>query len=52
MNLFTKQKQTHRLKTNLWLPERTDIGKGWIGGLCLAFVHYCIWKEWSRGATA
>ena len=21
MNLFTKQKQTHRQKTNLWLPK-------------------------------
>jgi hypothetical protein len=24
MNLFTKQKQTHRQKTNVWLPN----GKG------------------------
>ena len=22
MNLFTKQKQTHRLKTNLWIPKK------------------------------
>ena len=21
MNIFTKQKQTHRQKTNLWLPK-------------------------------
>lgn len=25
MNLFTKQKQTYKQKTNLWLPK----GKGW-----------------------
>ena len=26
MNLFTKQKQTHRQKTNLWLPVGTERG--------------------------
>ena len=25
MNLFTKQKQTHRLRKQTWLPK----GKGW-----------------------
>ena len=29
MNLFTKQKQTHRLRElNLWLPEEKGEGKG------------------------
>ena len=42
MNLFTKQKQTS--KTNLWLPKGTGQGWTWIGGLGLAYAHYCIWN--------
>ena len=50
MNLFTKQKQTHRfLKTNLWLPKGSGGRKGWIQGLGLAYAHYCIWNVWSMG---
>ena len=26
MNIFTKQKQTHRQKTNLWLPKGKEQG--------------------------
>ena len=28
MNVFTKQKQTQRQKTNLWAPKRKSGGKG------------------------
>ena len=31
MNLFTKQKQTHRQKTNIWLPKRKDRGEDKLG---------------------
>ena len=32
MNLFRKQKQTHRLrKKNLWLPEGKGVGRGKLG---------------------
>ena len=24
-------------------------GEGWIGGLGLAYAHYCIWNIWSAG---
>ena len=38
MNLFTKQKQTHRQKTNLWLPK----GKGGGGGINQEFgINTC-----------
>ena len=31
MNLFTKQKQTHRQKINLWLPKGIAVGaEGWV----------------------
>ena len=45
MNLFTKQKQTHRLKTNLWLPK----GKGGVGRMDWRFgISICtLWyMEW------
>ena len=32
MNLFTKQKETHKLrKTNLWLPKGTAMCVGGVG---------------------
>ena len=31
MNLFTKQTQTHRQKTNLWLPKGKGGGKDKLG---------------------
>ena len=41
MNLFTKQKQTHRLlKQTVWLPSWTDLwGEEQTGGLGLAYTH-------------
>ena len=41
MNLFTKQKQTHRQKTNLWSPKgKGEEGK--IRSLGLTYTHYYI----------
>ena len=38
-----RQKQPHRLqKINLWLTKRISEGEGWIGGLGLSGVHYCL----------
>ena len=31
MNLFTKQKQTHRQKINIWLPKGKDRGEDKLG---------------------
>ena len=43
MNLFTKQKQTHRLKRmNLWLPAGKSVEEGKTGSLGLTCTHYCI----------
>ena len=39
MNLSTKQKQTQRQKTDLWLP-RGAVVEGWIGSLRLDVNYY------------
>ena len=36
MYSLTKQKQSHRQKTNFWLPKGKQVGKGWIRSLELA----------------
>ena len=36
MNLSTKQKQTHRQRTDLWLPREGGEGMEWTGSLGLA----------------
>ena len=41
MNLFTKQKQTHRHKEQIWVCQGVG-GKGWIGSLGLAYANYYI----------
>ena len=41
MNLSTKQKQTHRQRTDLWLPRR-GAGEGQIESLELADANYYI----------
>ena len=40
--LRTKQKCTHRQRTDLWLPREKGVGEGWIGSLGLADVSYYI----------
>ena len=42
MNLYTKQKQTHRQKTNLWLPKGEGGGRNKLGVQKLAYTHYYI----------
>ena len=43
MNLFTKQKQTHRHRAQfLWLPKGREVGKGWSGRLGLGEANYYI----------
>ena len=40
MNLYTKQKQTHRQKANLWLPKGNRAGKGRIKSAGLTDTNY------------
>ena len=41
MNLFTKQKQTQRLREQTCgCPGRRSLGEGWIGSLGLADTNY------------
>ena len=40
MNIFTKQKQTHKQRTDLWLPRGKGEGGGRIGSLGLADANY------------
>ena len=42
MNVFTKQKETHTSKTNLWLPKEKGVREEWTGGFRMAFAQYCI----------
>ena len=49
MNLFTKQKQTNRQKTNLWLPKG-KVGRGinqeyWIKRYTLPYIKYMNSKD-------
>ena len=37
--LTTKQKQTHRHRTDLWLPRKREGGKEWIGSLGLVVAN-------------
>ena len=46
MNLSTKQKETHRERTDLQLPKGRAMGKvSIIGSLGLAGANYCIQNE-------
>ena len=51
VNLFTKQKQTHRLRKQTYdYQGGKGVGReGWTGGLGLAYAHYCMQKGWSTG---
>ena len=40
MNLYTKQKQAHRQKANLWLPKGNRVGKGKIKSVGLTGTNY------------
>ena len=40
MNPSTKQKQTHRYRTDMWLPRGKKGGEGWIGSMGLADANY------------
>ena len=45
MNLFTKQKQIHRLRKQALVNKKGRVeGTGWIGGFGLAYAHFCIWN--------
>ena len=44
MILCTKQKQTHKLKTNLQLAKGTQMGEEWIRRLGLPYTHCYIYK--------
>ena len=43
MNLPRRQKQTHRQRTDLWLPR--GMGDGWIGSFGLADANYLLYTE-------
>ena len=45
MNLLAEQKQTHRLKTNLWLPKWTSGGGGMDWGFGIG-IHTRWYIEW------
>ena len=47
--IYKTKRDSHTLKTNLWLAKRTDSGEEWTEGLGLAYALYCIWNGWSRG---
>ena len=38
---ITKQKQTHRLRKQTWLPKGKRAGEGYIRSLGLADTNYC-----------
>ena len=40
MNLFTKQKQTHRHREQTWLPRGWEVEEGRTGNLELADINY------------
>ena len=40
MNLSTKQKQTYRYRTDMWLPRGKKGWEGWIGSMGLADANY------------
>ena len=40
MNLSTKQKQTHRQKTDLGLPQGRGVGEEWTRSLGLVDANY------------
>ena len=42
MNLYTKQKQTHRLRKKPMVAREKDGGKGWLGVLGWTCMHFCI----------
>ena len=48
MNIFTEQKQTHRLwKTYSYQRGQVGLGEeGWTGGLGLAYAHWGLWNDW------
>ena len=42
MNLFIKQKDTHKLQKQIYGYQREKLGGGYISSLELTFIHYCI----------
>ena len=49
MNLFTKQKQTHRHRKQTMATKGDRVcGGAWTGCLGLAYAN-CIWNGWSTG---
>ena len=45
MNLSTKQKQTHRQRTDLWLPSEAGLEEKWSRIWGLADANYYIQHE-------
>ena len=50
MNLFTKQKQSHRLE-NKFMVTKGEKGEGIIGSLGLTYTHYYISNRKPTGPT-
>ena len=44
MNLFMKRKQTHRHRTDLWVPRGKGPGEGWSGKLRSAEASFYIYE--------
>ena len=49
MNLFTKQKQTHRLGGWTCGCQGGRNGRVWIGSLGLTYTHYYVLNRWPTG---
>ena len=45
MNLFKKQKETHRHRKQIYGYQRGKVGEGWIRSMGLTDTHYCIYTE-------
>ena len=50
MNLFTKQKETHRCRKHTYGYQRGQVGGGVDYRLGLAGAHCGIWTGWSTGS--
>ena len=49
MNLFSEQKQTHKLgKTYAYQRGKLE-GEGWTGGVGSAYAHRGLWNDWPTG---
>ena len=47
--IYKTERDSQTSKINLRLSRQTGGGEGWIGGLGLAYAHYCIWSRYSIG---